>query len=54
MSVFSAHSTRSADSSKASDKGLNLAQISKAADWSNAKTFALFTRRPLVKNQVGI
>ena len=31
MSVFSAHSTRSAASSKASDKGLNLVEISKAA-----------------------
>ena len=29
MSVFSAHSTRSAASSKASDKGLNLGEISK-------------------------
>ena len=31
VSVFSAHSTRSAASSKASDKGFNLAEISKAA-----------------------
>ena len=47
--VFRAHSTRSAASSKTSGKGLNLADISKAAGWSNAKSFAMFTRRPLVK-----
>ena len=41
VSVFSAHSTRLAASSKVSDKGLNLA-ISKAAGWSNDKTFATF------------
>ena len=37
VSVFSAHSTRSAASSKASDKGLNLVEISNAAGWSNEK-----------------
>ena len=38
VSVFSAHSTRPAASSKAKiDNGLNLAAISKAAGWSNAK-----------------
>ena len=40
--VFRAHSTRSAASSKTSGKGLNLADISKAAGWSNAKSFAMF------------
>ena len=48
--VFSAHSTRSTASSKASDKGLNLVEISKAAGWSNAKTFALFYKKTISEN----
>ena len=47
VSVFSAHSTRSTASSKASDKGLNLAEISKAAGLSNAKTFAMFYKKTI-------
>ena len=50
VSVFSARSTRSAVSSKASDKGLNLAEISKAAGWSNAKTFAMFYKKTITEN----
>ena len=50
VSAFSAHSTRSAASSKASDKGLNLAEISKAAGWSNAKTFAMFYTKTISEN----
>ena len=50
VSVFSARSTRSAVSSKPSDKGLNLAEISKAADWSNAKTFAMFYKKTISEN----
>ena len=50
VSVFSARSTRSAVSSKASDKGLNLAEISKAAGWSNAKTFAMFYKKTISEN----
>ena len=49
VSVFSVHS-RSAPSSKASDKGLNLAEISKAAGWSNAKTFAMFYKKTISEN----
>ena len=45
VSVFSAHSTRSAASSKVSDKDLNLAEISKTASWFNAKTFAMFYKK---------
>ena len=48
VSIFRAHSTRSASSSKASDKGLNLAEISKAAGWSNAKTFAMFYKKTII------
>ena len=50
VSVFSARSTRSAVSSKASDKGLNLAEISKGAGWSNAKTFAMFYKKTISEN----
>ena len=50
VSVFSAHSTRLAASSKASDKSLNLAEISKAAGWSNAKTFAMFYKKTITEN----
>ena len=50
VSVFSARSARSAVSSKASDKGLNLAEISKAAGWSNAKTFAMFYKKTISEN----
>ena len=50
VSFFSAHSTKSAASSKASDKGLNLAEISKAAGWSNAKTFAMFYKKTISEN----
>ena len=50
VSAFSAHSTRSAASSKANDKGLNLAEISKAAGWSNAKTFAMFYTKTISEN----
>ena len=46
VSFFNAHSTKSAASSKASDKGLNLAETSKAAGWSNA---GCSTRKLLVK-----
>ena len=50
VSVFSAHSTRSAASSKASKKRLNLAEISKTAGWSNAKTFAMFYKKNISEN----
>ena len=50
FSVFSAHSTRSAASSKTSDKSLNLAEISKAAGCSNAKTFAMFYKKTISEN----
>ena len=50
VSVFSAHSTRSRASSKTTDKGLNLVEISKAAGWSNAKTFAMFYKKTISEN----
>ena len=50
VSVFSAHSTRSPASSKASDNSLNLAEISKAAGWSNAKTSTMFYKNTISEN----
>ena len=50
MFVFCAHSTRSAASSKVSDKGLNLVEISKAAGRSNTKTFAMFYKETVSEN----
>ena len=47
VSVFSAHSTRSVASSKATDKRLNLTEMSKAAGWSNVKTFAMFYKKTI-------
>lgn len=40
ITVFTAHSTRSASSSLAKAKGLPVSAITKAAGWSNSKTFA--------------
>ena len=50
VSVFSAYSPRSAASSKASDNGLNLGEVSKAAGLSNAKTFATFYKKIISEN----
>ena len=50
VSVFSAHSTRSAVSLKASDKGLNLTEIPKTAGWSNAKTLAMLYKKTFNEN----
>ena len=48
--IFSAHSTRSATTSKTNLKGLSLKDIEKAAGWKNCKTFALFYKKPIVNN----
>jgi len=37
--TFTGHSTRSAATSAAAEKGLSLSEINKAAGWSNSKTF---------------
>ena len=50
VSFISAHATRFAASSKASGKSLNLAEISKAAGWSNTKTFAMFYKKTISEN----
>ena len=48
--IFSAHSTRSAATSSAHSKGLNLQEINKAAGWSNARTFANYYQKRIALN----
>lgn len=48
--IFSAHSTRSASTSSAHKKGLNLQEINKAAGWSNARTFANYYHKRIASN----
>ena len=44
--IFSGHSTRSAATSMAHRKGLTLADINRAAGWTNARTFAGYYNDP--------
>ena len=49
--TFTAHSTRSASTSKAYNEGLSLKDINKAAGWSNkCETFRKFYNMPLKRN----
>ena len=48
--IFSAHSTRSAATSNAYSRGLNLQSIRDAAGWSSARTFATFYHKPIRSN----
>ena len=50
LTVFSAHSTRSASSSKANNIGLSLKDIAKAAGWKSGNTFQKFYQFPIRKN----
>ena len=50
LPVFSAHSARSAASSKTSDKDFDLAETSKAPGWSNVKTFEMFYKKTITEN----
>ena len=50
LTVFTAHSTRSASTSKANNMGLSLKQISKAAGWRGTGTFQRFYKFPIRKN----
>lgn len=48
---FTAHSTRHASTSKASEGGINIEVIRKAAGWTQrSSTFARFYNRPIVSN----
>ena len=46
-SIFTAHSTRGAATSKAKTLGVSLADILKAASWSSSSTFTRFYHRPI-------
>jgi len=46
-SIFSAHSTRGAATSKAKAAGVSIPEILKAADWSVPSTFTHFYHRPV-------
>ena len=45
--IFSAHSTRGAATSKAKAAGVSIPDILKAADWSRPSTFSRFYHRPV-------
>lgn len=47
ISVFSAHSTRGASSSKAISQGVSVKEIMAMADWSNSSTFSTFYKRKI-------
>ena len=47
--TFTAHSTRSASTSKAK-RNLSLTEIAKAAGWSNNRTMAKFYNKPIISN----
>ena len=51
--AFSAHSTRSASTSKARMVGVSLEDIVRAANWSSTSTFSRFYHRPVVLSQFG-
>ena len=49
-SVFTAHSTRSASTSKSKLMGLSLSDIGKAVGWSSPSVFRTFYNKPVVQN----
>ena len=50
VTVFTAHSTRSASTSKANNMGLSMKDIPKAAGWSNDNTFRKYYKLPVHRN----
>ena len=50
LTVFTAHSTRAASSTKANNIGLSLKSIAKAAGWKSPSTFQRFYKFPIRKN----
>jgi integrase len=52
-SIFTAHSTRGAATSKASTAGISIPDILKTADWSSATTFRRFYHRPISSSAFG-
>ena len=53
VSIFSAHSTRGAATSKAKNVGVSTADILKTADWSSVSTFRRFYQKPIKGNEFG-
>ena len=49
LTVFTAHSTRSASTTKANNIGLSLKDIAKAAGWKSPNTFQKFYKFPIMK-----
>ena len=52
ISKYSTHSSRSAASSKAKEKGIAVNQIIDSAGWSNEQTFAKFYERPIESDNI--
>ena len=52
-SLYTAHSTQGAATSKAKAIGVPMTEILKAANWSSASTFCRFYNRPFTTNQFG-
>lgn len=50
VTVFTAHSTRSASTSAANNMGLSVKDLAKAAGWRNGSTFQKFYKFPIMKN----
>lgn len=50
---FSAHSTRSASTSKAATANVDINSILRTAGWSNCQTFATYYKKPIVDNNFG-
>lgn len=51
ISVYGAHSTRSASTSHLKARGIDVDQIIKYVGWTNAKTFARFYNKPIESGQ---
>ena len=49
MCLFSAHSTRSASTSKVLNRGISLTEICRVAGLSNCSTFAKHKKKPIMK-----
>ena len=50
LTVFTAHSTRKASTSKANNIGLTMSSIQKAAGWSSDSTFRKYYKLPIYEN----
>ena len=53
ITTFTAHSSRAASTSYASQAGVKLDEILKAAGWSSAQTFSKHYNKPIEENNLG-